>query len=370
MTQQNVLLQISSTIDLKIGGPAQVIRQSGPFLDVFFNHKLIVVGNSRGYQGNVVELPAVLDNRYGIPFFSGILILKREIHDSEIILIHGFYLFTTIVTLIFSKSKSIYLMPHGSFELYGLNKSKIRKIFFKRFMGYVTNLEKIHFMTASESEAKQIRKQFPKNSISVVGIGVRENMKLIREPKKEVSKVLQLLTIARIDEVKRLDCLIYAVAELRKAGMPVELTVIGSGKQKLLHKLKIITKRLNLTKNIKFVGFIESDRKFDFIDNADIFVLSSDNENFGIAAAEAVSRGIPVVLSKNVGFSAFVHKYEAGLVTKTNSPLDLSTAILSIAVEYSKFESKTRLAAPFLGWEKVIQKWEKTLMNYREGTNC
>ncbi len=370
MPRSYELLQISATLDSKIGGPVHVIKQSGVLLDSFFTHKLIIIGNSNDYRGNHQSLPALLNNRYGLPKPSRIHILKREIDNSEALLIHGFFLFSTIITCLFSKSQIIYLMPHGSLEMYGRHKSFFRKAIFKLLLGFSTKLDDIHFIVASQSEADQIAIQFPKNLVSIVGIGINRNFKAIREPRKEISNTLRLLTISRIHDVKRIDLLIQAVSQIQKSGMTVELTIIGSGNANLLSKLKTLASDLNLENCINFLGFIGNDNKYDFIDEADIFVLASNNENFGISAAESVSRGIPVIISKSVGFASFVAKHGTGIVTETNEPAELHNAIFKIVKDYSKFEQNTRVASSLLGWEKVLPNWITVLRNPRNHSEC
>ena len=370
MPQNIDLLQISATLDSRIGGPVHVIKQSAGLLDTIFNHKLIIIGNSNDYQGNHKSLPAFLNNRFGLPYPSRIHVLKREIDNSEALLLHGFFLFSTMIACVFSKSQNIYLMPHGSLEMYGKHKSFFRKTLFKSLLSFSTNLDEIHFITASQSEADQIAIQYPKNLVTVVGIGINQNLKAIREPRKEISNTLRLLTISRIDDVKRVDLLIHAVSEIRKSGMTVALTVIGSGNAKLVSKLKTLASDLNLEDCISFLGFIGNDTKYDFIDEADIFVLASDNENFGISVAESISRGIPVVISENVGIASFVTKHGAGIVTETNKPAELCNAIVQIVKDYSKFEQNTRVASSLLGWEKVLQNWITVLRNPRNDSNC
>ena len=69
---------------------------------------------------------------------------------------------------------------------------------------------------------------------------------------------------------------------------------------------------------MKWHGFVEGVRKQALLQQADWFVLPSASENFGIAAAEALMSGTPVVLSPGVALASNVQKAHAGLVCEPN----------------------------------------------------
>ena len=78
-------------------------------------------------------------------------------------------------------------------------------------------------------------------------------------------------------------------------------------------------KTLDLAPQVKFVGFLEGAQKARTFASSDIFVLPSYDENFGIAAAEAMAAGLPVVVSDQVGISPEIQEYGAGLVVQCDA---------------------------------------------------
>jgi glycosyltransferase involved in cell wall biosynthesis len=79
-----------------------------------------------------------------------------------------------------------------------------------------------------------------------------------------------------------------------------------------LSRLKMMAQQLNLGKSVRFVGPLYEAAKWQAYRDADVFVLPSQNENFGNTAAEAAACGTPVIVTDQCGVAPFVGK--AGLV--------------------------------------------------------
>ena len=63
-------------------------------------------------------------------------------------------------------------------------------------------------------------------------------------------------------------------------------------------ELRQLASRLGVTDNIRFIGGIYGDKKWELFRNADLFVLPTHSENFGIVVAEALACGTPVITTK------------------------------------------------------------------------
>lgn len=112
----------------------------------------------------------------------------------------------------------------------------------------------------------------------------------------------RILFLSRIHEKKGIEFLIEAVArikEMSKPGeMPFEVDVVGIGEADYIDELKQYAQRLGVDDKIHFPGAVFGDRKFELYRNADLFVLPTHSENFGIVVAEALASGTPVVTTK------------------------------------------------------------------------
>jgi len=81
------------------------------------------------------------------------------------------------------------------------------------------------------------------------------------------------------------------------------LVIAGPDEQGTLKALKEQVARLGLEASVKFVGSVYGEEKWRMLRSADVFVLPSRSENFGIVVAEALACGVPVICTKGAPWS-------------------------------------------------------------------
>ena len=123
---------------------------------------------------------------------------------------------------------------------------------------------------------------------------------------KAKSYQFEIVYVGRLELVKNVDGLIKAFANSKKTD--AHLTIVGDGRER--KNLEELTAKLQLESKIIFTGFSSEPSKY--LSNADLFVLSSFSEGFGIAAAEAMFLKIPVLCSNVGGIPEFVKDGENG----------------------------------------------------------
>jgi glycosyltransferase involved in cell wall biosynthesis len=141
-------------------------------------------------------------------------------------------------------------------------------------------------------------------------------------PKTETPTVLFL---SRLHPVKRLELLLDAWPEIQTRLPEARLVIAGEGEPVYTRELKARAARLGLF--VTFAGFVEGEAKRALLQSANVYVLPSLHENFGIAVLEALAAGIPVVISPEVQLSAFVSEHSLGIVTE-RSPGALADSIV------------------------------------------
>jgi glycosyltransferase involved in cell wall biosynthesis len=108
-----------------------------------------------------------------------------------------------------------------------------------------------------------------------------------------------VVTVGRLTAQKRVDRILDAVAALKGRGRPLRLTVVGDGPERA--SLEAQAARLGIAGETRFVGTMAPDRVADAIGDADVFAFPALGEGFGLAAAEALALGVPVVVSADGG---------------------------------------------------------------------
>jgi glycosyltransferase involved in cell wall biosynthesis len=88
---------------------------------------------------------------------------------------------------------------------------------------------------------------------------------------------------------------------------------------------------MQLSSSVRFTGFLEGRKKEEVLEEADIFVLPSYHESFGIAVAEAMAWGLPVIVTDAVALYEEVRSADAGLVSRVGSSQALAEAIRELA---------------------------------------
>jgi glycosyltransferase involved in cell wall biosynthesis len=136
------------------------------------------------------------------------------------------------------------------------------------------------------------------------------------------------------------------------------LILAGSGEEQYLENLTYLVDSLGLTSRVTFTGFVAGPDKALLLQGADLFVLPSYAENFGVAVAEAMAAGLPVVVTPGVQISPEIAAYQAGLVVEGEVDTWV-TAILNLLRSpealLSLGENGKQLAKERYGWEAIAQ---------------
>jgi glycosyltransferase involved in cell wall biosynthesis len=122
-----------------------------------------------------------------------------------------------------------------------------------------------------------------------------------------------ILFLGRVHQRKGIDLLISAFAGLTKEFNNARLVIAGPD-DGYLPTLKSLTRQLGLDDRVLFVGGLYGEDKLAAYVDADVYALTSSNEVFGVTILEAMSCGIPVVVSDDCGIADII-KNKAGLVS-------------------------------------------------------
>jgi glycosyltransferase involved in cell wall biosynthesis len=181
---------------------------------------------------------------------------------------------------------------------------------------------------------------------------------------------VQLLFLSRLHPKKQLPLLLEALALLRRRcpDAPWHLQIAGAGESTYEVLLRQQAQRLGLDKQLQWHGFVVGEAKRSLLRQADWFVLPSAAENFGIAAAEALAFGVPVLLSPGVALAQQVAQAGAGHCIDPTLP-GLVAALMQ-AVQQPPPESMRQaardLAAEQFSWSanttRLLQRYQAAVL--------
>jgi glycosyltransferase involved in cell wall biosynthesis len=185
---------------------------------------------------------------------------------------------------------------------------------------YFALLERSHLEMASaihvtsEAEAGDVERLGYGDRARVIPLGVDVGAHTFARRAADASRPLQLLFLSRLHEKKNVPLLLRALAAASGRGRNIELTIAGDGEPRYRAELESLSTSLGLGRSVRFVGHVEGIAKQTTFENADVFVLPSAHENFGLAVAEALAAGLPVIVTPGVALAHNVEQAGAGIV--------------------------------------------------------
>jgi glycosyltransferase involved in cell wall biosynthesis len=148
----------------------------------------------------------------------------------------------------------------------------------------------------------------------------------------------RLIMVGNLIPRKGVQYLLEAVAELRRKGsLPVELDVIGKGE--LRGELESQSRSLGIESHVRFHGEKHQQDVRDLLRQSHIYVSPSITESFGVAIIEAMSVGLPVVVTRSGGPESYV-SHNHGVVIEPGSSAELARGIREVISRFDSFDPK------------------------------
>jgi glycosyltransferase involved in cell wall biosynthesis len=193
----------------------------------------------------------------------------------------------------------------------------------------------------------------PRTKIAIVEPGT-DQVPLARGSK---DGVLQLVSVATLNPGKGHECLFHALAAVRARHW--RLTCVGSMTRHppTVVRLRATLRRLQLEERVELVGELDGEAVARWYDRADLFVLATLRETYGMAVAEALARGLPVV-STRTGAIADLVADEAGVLVSPGDVGALSDALSRVLGDALLRE---RLAAGARRVRDRLPTWEQAV---------
>jgi glycosyltransferase involved in cell wall biosynthesis len=146
----------------------------------------------------------------------------------------------------------------------------------------------------SEQEATNIRALGLRAPIAVIPNGV--DVPDLPPPGNRAHEQRRAVFLSRIHPVKGILNLIEAWRQVRPHGW--SLLIAGPDEANHLSSVQAAVRQAGLTPTVKFVGPVYRQQKQDLLNSADLFILPTFSENFGIVVAEALASAVPVITTK------------------------------------------------------------------------
>ena len=366
------------SLDAAKGGvPSGVFTTAKQLTKYGIKNQIVSTGNTESQltrnSKNILELKAIgvefsysifrFQNNYGLGSFIGLNRMLARMSKPDFIVLHQIYTFSTLLGYWYAKKYRIpyAVKPHGSLTKYHESDSRLIKTLAKWLLISKILREASAIIVTCESEKTDLNPPLQAKAIQL-NYGA-----VLSQPLNKSARRLPMGTqnprivfSGRFDKKKNLSLVIKAMPTVLEKYPDLTLDIAGSGTAKEVKTLQSLIQSLKLEGSIQFHGWVDAPKMLELFSGARLLVLPSENENFAIVVAEALSAGVPCVLSKFVGTADIVGKHHAGEIIQELTPTSVADGILKVL---QGDETKYREAAfeavqNSLDWSKIAVRWK------------
>lgn len=312
-----------------IGGPARII----------YDHTKVAV--SLGHKVTILSPVSENDEVYPVPEGAEIVIckrttpissfypefslelytyLKKHINDFDVIHCHGIFHFGSNAPFLIKSKTPIAITIHGLLDKWALRNGHLKKMIFS-FLLQKRLLKSANLIQINNRDELADLKQylgFQHANVAIIPNGM-ELSEMSNLPAKNIfrtqfglpSDKKIVLFMGRLNIKKGLDLLLPAFKQYTQ-NHDDSLLVIAGPDDGYQAEVEQFIKENALQSKIIMVGMLIDDTKKAALSDATIFALPSYSEGFSIAALEAMTAGVPCLVSDRIGFDGTVSQYEAG----------------------------------------------------------
>ncbi len=251
--------------------------------------------------------------------------LPAEVRKAGIVHLSGVYSFPTFPALLAARvsGKGLIWTPHGAFMNWGAARKRRLKRSWNFLCRLIADRSKTVLHVTSGAEAEQTARAMPGFRTALIPAGVDGASPAKRG--RERGDEFRMVFLGRLHPVKAIENLLEAIALLDERA---RLGIYGSGEEAYVESLIRLTASLGITRRVEFHGAIGEEAKAAMFASADVLMLPSHSENFGMAAAEALAHGVPVIAGNGTPWTELDAR-GCGICT-ANNPESLATAVRKI----------------------------------------
>ncbi len=253
--------------------------------------------------------------------------LRSNLDRFDGVVVHGLWQYTGLATYQAAKHRKPYLvLPHGMLDPYFKHASRLKHL--KKWVYWLSSeywvlrsATRVVFTTREEARlAKQSfwlhrwnEAVIPFGTMPPTGDAAAEKAAFFAQNRHLEGKRV-LLFLGRLHPKKGCDLLIEAFARIAAEVPDLHLVMAGPDQSGWSAELQQIASDRGVTERIHWPGMLTGDAKWGALRAAEAFILPSHQENFGIAVAEALACGTPVLLSDKINIAPEIAADHAGYV--------------------------------------------------------
>ena len=342
------------------GGPAVSVMNMAKLLsdkyDIF-----IIASGKRFLDNSPLEVEKnnwILKDDYNIFYLKNYNIFKiqslvREVKPSFIYLNSFYSLKWTFMPLIFfmKGNTKIIIAPRGNFSHKDVNKFSYKKSIYLVITKLIISKMDIRWHFTSSYEYN-LTYPFLKNRLINDSSFIIENIHIappIKNTNIKVSNDIKILYFGRIHPKKNLKLAIDIVSEIKEL-KSYKFDIFGT-----IEKPEYFdTLKQSFNENITYLGPYSHENVHEILENYDVFLFLTQGENYGHTIAEALSSGLPVIISQHTPWSE-IDQHGGYVVDIDNKQLCKSTIKKFYQMDHDEWKTMSQNAMSFINKKDLKQ---------------
>jgi glycosyltransferase involved in cell wall biosynthesis len=219
---------------------------------------------------------------------------------------------------------------------------------------YLTMKQSNFVLAVSKDAMEYYSKYISSHKIKIIPVGI--NLDVFRYVRRKNEKVVTIVSASYLTKRKGIDLLLESISSINRDYKitNIKLLIVGSGEE--LVNLKKQSEELQIQHLVDFAGFVENSEIYKYYKRSDIFCSPTRFEPYGISVVEAMSTGLPVVVTDINAMKDIIGS--GGYTFEKNNVNDLTSKLL-LLIKNKKLRDKvglnaSRRAISTYSWDKIV----------------
>ncbi len=328
----------------------------------------------------VEVLPAGI-NRLGLLRKPALARLDQLIAKHDLLQMHVLWLPSHIQACRAARhhGKPFLFSAHGMLDQWSISQRALKKRLFLALFGRRIFREARAIHCTAKAEAEQAAHVLAEDNTTIIPY-IFDKTPYVDAPGPALARKLfsidqdkiNVLFLSRLHKKKGIESLIDATHALKSAGMPIRTLIAGvlvDTEESYRQGLRDRIADLGLEQDVDLLGLVVGQEKVSLYQAADMFVLPTSQENFGLVLIESLAVGTPVITTKGVDIWRELEQSGGALIVKSNATA-LADAIRSLAEDPDRRSEMGRSGREgVLNWldsDRIIEQYEQLYRNTLE----